>query len=297
MRHILREEMTEPFVETETGRTKSRWVARAFREMGRRRTTIAALFYHALQREEPDYPICGGFVGEIRATRAFQEGDRDRLYKWARTAVAIGYLPEDSFLEDLPGVQTILPKVTSHLRPYRLEVWISRSAFNPLLEPVCSRHGAVLVSISGRLPSDAIDSLYQRSGEKDTVLLCLADLSPEGTSFVLDLARALSDLKRHGVSRIRMRQAALTPEQVVRLKIPMVALRGGQSRGLDRYRRHLKPFGLDPRRMAELDALEALCTGGIARFMEDELSRYTPAIDLDREDWLMDLRRGMLPPV
>jgi len=73
--------MTEPFVDSEVDRTKSRWVAKAYREFGRSRTTLRSLFYFALQRKEPDYPICGGFVGEIRCTRPYHESDGDKLAK------------------------------------------------------------------------------------------------------------------------------------------------------------------------------------------------------------------------
>jgi len=50
-------------------------VAKAYRDFGRPKTTIRALFYLALARKESDYPICGGFVGEIRATRPYHESD------------------------------------------------------------------------------------------------------------------------------------------------------------------------------------------------------------------------------
>lgn len=62
--------MTDPFVDSEVDRTKSRWVAKVFQEFGRPRTTLRSLFYYALSRSESDYPICGGFVGEIRITKA-----------------------------------------------------------------------------------------------------------------------------------------------------------------------------------------------------------------------------------
>ena len=64
------------------------------------------------------------------------------------------------------------------------------------------------------------------------------------------------------------------PEQVGELKIPLVRGDRGQKEEEDRYGRYLKKCILDPRKMAELDALEVYYPGGIAAFLNDALSRY-----------------------
>jgi hypothetical protein len=78
--------MTDPFVNTETDKTKSKWLQKLYqdfaREFGRPRTTQRGLFYYALQRKESDYTICCGFVGEIRITRPYHESDGKKLLKW-----------------------------------------------------------------------------------------------------------------------------------------------------------------------------------------------------------------------
>jgi hypothetical protein len=139
--------MTEPFVSSEVDRTKSKWVAKAFREFGRPKSTLRAFFYFCLQRPEPDYPICGGFVGEIRVTRPYHESDSEKLTKWAEKAQKMGLLPHNAFLREEPGEHTILPEGSNSQTP-RLELWLNRGAYNPLLKPACSRHEAVLVSTS-----------------------------------------------------------------------------------------------------------------------------------------------------
>src|SRR5512136_375706 len=96
--------MADPFVETETDRTKSKWLAKVYhdfmKEFGRPRTTLRALFYYALKRNDSDYPICGGFVGEIRITRPYHESDGQKLPKWMSKARSLGFIPADAILEE-----------------------------------------------------------------------------------------------------------------------------------------------------------------------------------------------------
>ncbi|MCX8207914.1 MAG: hypothetical protein N3G75_08835 [Methanothrix sp.] len=250
--------MTEPFVETETCRTKCRWVAKVFEEFNRPRATVRSLFYYALRRGEPDYPICGGFVGEIRVTRQFDESDDSRLVKWATLASELGYIPRDALLKEVPGIHVLTPEYGTS--GAHAELWIDRSALNPLIWPVCNRYGITLVSVSGARLDDALRDQRIESRGRETLLLCMADLSPSGLSFVRALGDAVSGSGR------RMVHIALTPEQVARLQIPMV--RADKKAADRRYRELLRSAGLDGRMMAELDALEACYPGGIAGFLE-----------------------------
>lgn len=250
--------MTEPFVETETCRTKCRWVAKVFGEFNRPRTTVRSLFYYALRRVEPDYPICGGFVGEIRVTRQFDESDASRLVKWATLASELGYIPRDALLKEVPGIHVLAPDY----RPSgaHAELWIDRSALNPLIWPVCNRYGITLVSVSGARLDDALRDPRTGARGEEALLLCMADLSPSGLSFVRALEDAVSG------SGTRLTHMALTPEQVARLHIPMV--RADKKAADKQYRDLLRSAGLDGRMMAELDALEVCYPGGIAGFLE-----------------------------
>jgi hypothetical protein len=144
--------MTEPFVDTETDRTKSRWLAEVYRnfvrDIGRSRTTLRAIFYYAMQRKETDYPICGWFVGEIRITRPYHESDGEKLSKWMSKARKLGFIPTDAILDEIPGEHVFLPE-SSQERSNSIEVWLNKSALNPLLGPICEKHGVTLVSVNG----------------------------------------------------------------------------------------------------------------------------------------------------
>ena len=287
--------MIDPFVDTETDRTKSRWVARAYQdyvlETGRPRTTLRGLFYYALHRKASDYPICGSFVGEIRITRPYHESDGIKLAKWMSKARKLGFIPADAILDEIPGEHIFLPEKRPE-RPYSIEVWLNKSALNPLLYPICQKYGATLVSVNGRPTDDAIKALYLRCNSP-TIICCLSDLSSGSAFFCRYLATKIAESKPPASNAdIRLKRVGLKPDQVVELKIPLVQGSNDSKAIRERFARYLKPSSLDPRKMAELDALEVYHPGGIAGFLDKSLSKYACSSDPDDESWLLDLRKG-----
>jgi len=264
--------MTDAFVSSEVDRTKSRWVAKVFKEFGRPKTTLRGLFYFALSRSTADYPICGGFVGEIRVTRPYHENDGPKLVKWADKAQRLDFLPANAILKEEPGEHTILPETCSSQTSHRLELWLNRSAFNPLLASVCARHGTVLVSAES-ISNNLVEQLLDRAACRTTIL-CLSDLSLKSFLFCDDLRAALAQSRHRHAREIRVRRVGLSPEQVVRWNIPMVSQEKGSKEVSRQYKTHLKAYGLDHKKMAELDALEAFYPKGMAGFCEDLLTEY-----------------------
>lgn len=262
-------------VYTETDRTKSLWVANLYNdfvsELGRSRTTQRALFLYALKKNSSDYPICGGFVGEIRITRPYHECDGEKLPKWIGKAKELGFIPMDAILDEIPGENVFSPRRPNR-REDSVEVWLNKSSFNPMLHPVCETHKVTLVSVCGRASDEAIKALYRRCSSR-TVILCLTDLSPSGAFFDADLYTNIGKLKPPGSNaEILVKRIGLKPEQVVELKIPMLTGRIESKEDRDRFKRYLKPYGLDPSKIAELDALEVYYRGGIAAFLDEILS-------------------------
>jgi hypothetical protein len=269
--------MTEAFVYTETDRTKSKWVARTYQDFvkntGRSRTTLRGLFYYALQMKASDYPICGGFVGEIRITRPYHENDGEKLSKWMSKARRLGFIPADAILEETAAEQIFLPESVSE-RPYSLEVWVAKSALNPLLYPICQKNGVTLVSVNGRASDEAIFALYQRCRDP-TIILCLSDLSPSGVFFCRDLAAKIARAGPSPSSRdIKCKCIGLKPEDVLDLLLPQVKANTDSKEEQNRFKSYLKPYHIDPRKMAELDCLEVYYPGGIAGFLNDALAKY-----------------------
>ncbi len=297
-------------LETPVDRTKTSWVAKVHREFGRPRTTVAALYYFALGREAADYPICGGFVGEIRAVRRYHETDCPKLDKWVGRAKLFGRLPEDAIF--LPLVGEFLPSAfedesaegggdgagaAGPERP-RIELWMASPGLARLVLPVCSKRGAALVSVDGRPTAEAAERLIDRArGGRDgrgrsrspTLALCLSDLSPEGLAFSRELALLIRDKISSSADGpdLRMARIGLSPRQVVDLGIPTIPGKAGGKKETKLYSRYVKPAGLGPDRIAELDALEAYHPGGIARFVEEVLAKFAGE-GFEAEGWLLE---------
>lgn len=296
--------MTEAFVETETDRTKSKWVARAYydflKETGRSRTTQRGLFYYALQRNVSDYPICGGFVGEIRIMRPYHENDGEKLPKWLGKAKMLGYIPAGVILDEAPGERIFLPEHSSNL-PYYIEVWLNKSSLDLLLIPVCKEHGVALVSVQGKASEESLKALYRRAAGRSTIILCLCDLTPGGAFFAADLAAEIARAKPQGCDAdIKLKCIGLLPEQISQLNIPLLKIpmvqKGPKSKDeQERFKRYLKPHLPDSKKMAEIDALEAHYPGGIAGFLEECLSKFIGNSDPETESWILDLKKGVLP--
>jgi len=225
---------------------------------------------HALQRNVSDYPICGGFVGEIRITRPYHENDGEKLAKWTKRAKTLGFIPPDAIIEEMPGCHTFLPEPGNRVLP-NIEVWLNSSAAGPLLCPVCEKHGIVLVSVQGKPSQDRVADLFKRH-ESPTTILCLSDLTQRDAFFADELAE---DIQRFQLGEenlaISIKRIALLPEQILKLKIPMI--RAYKSKGnRDKFKKYLASYSLDPKNMGEIDALEIYYPGGIASYLDRILS-------------------------
>ncbi len=277
--------MTEGFVFTETDRTKSKWVSVVYHDFaektGRTRTTMRGLFYFALQRKASDYPICGGFVGEIRITRPYHENDGEKLAKWTAKAQAMGLIPAGALLDDASAEKSeelvYIAQDQDAAFPRR-EVWVNKPSLNSLLLPVCKRHHATLVSTIGLATAVQAAALCLRSSSP-TQIFCLSDLSIKSAFFAEDLAAAIGAEKKERLcSSIEIRNLGLLPEQVRKMQIPMIRAGGGDKQNMvskkskEAFKRYLQPFGLDYKGIAEIDALEANYPGGIAAFLDEMLS-------------------------
>ncbi|MCJ7444785.1 MAG: hypothetical protein MUO26_09700 [Methanotrichaceae archaeon] len=263
--------MTEPFVDSEVDRTKAKWVADTFKEFGKPRATARSLFYFALSRTEPDYPICGGFVGEIRILRPYHECDGLKLPKWLNKTKTLGYVPADAILEEVPGENIFIPAVENKSTT-RMEIWLNKTSLDPLLYLLCERLGMTLVSVNHRPSKEIAEALLQRAKVKTTFIFCLSDLSAEDFLFCEDLAKSVSLASFRDKPDIQIINIGLTPQQVIAQGIPMVPGKKTEKWLRERFKKYLKPFHLDHKRMAELDALEVYHPNGLSGFIEKALS-------------------------
>ncbi len=276
----------EAYVFTETDRTKSKWVARVYqdflRKTGRPKTTLRGLFYHALQMRDSEYPICGGFVGEIRIMRPYHEQDGAKLSKWASKSIEMGFVSPETIIEETSEEGSFLPEevqtdeISGQIgSATATEVWLNKPSLSSLLIPICKKHGIALIWFDLHPTQKAIASLFARASSRTTILT-LSDLNLKSAFFARDLAEEIEAWRPGGcTARIDIKPIGIFPEQIRELKIPMVQGIGGSKDEEDRYRRYLKGRSLDPKKMAELDALDVYYPGGVAAFLDDALVRET----------------------
>lgn len=195
--------MVERFSDSEMDRTKSSWIARLYNELGKRHTTARALHYFALKKKQPDYPICGSIVGEIRVSRPYDESDGDRISKWILRAKQLGYIPWDSVSVEEPQAlvfdKSMYPWVsctypiegrssTSPKPPistsdssyrvksdfaddhmifcndnYRVELWTDKASIKDLVLPLMLRENITLVIMQGDVPWQEVFNLCRRA--------------------------------------------------------------------------------------------------------------------------------------
>ena len=161
------------------------------------------------------------------------------------------------------------------------------------MQPICEKHDSTLVSVNGIASRKHVEELFLRL-KKPTIILCLSDLSPGSAFFAHDLAETIEELLPPGSDlNIRVKSIGLLPKHILELKIPMVRRSSDPKENKDKFKKYLKSHSLDPKTMAELDALEVYYPKGIAGFLDDCLSKYRSDFDPDDESWLLDLRKGI----
>ena len=134
-----------------------------------------------------------------------------------------------------------------------------------------------------RLSEKSMEELFLRL-EKPTIILCLSDLSYGSAFFAQDLATKIEKSRPlESNVDIRVKCIGLLPEQVLELKIPMVRGSPDSKENKDKFRKYLKSYALDPKKIAELDALEVYYPGGMAGFLNECLSKYKCDFNPDDE--------------
>ena len=156
---------------------------------------------------------------------------------------------------------------------YRLEVWIEKSTQESVILPVCDRYQVTSVTAQGEISItsmwDAVRRAEQYGELTTTVILYISDFDPAGKSMPIAAGRKLEYLRRYRGSKVNMRvyAIALTYEQCLQYQLPRTPLKESDKRKQgfeDRY-------GTGA---TELDALESLYPGELARLLETAILRF-----------------------
>ncbi len=184
-------------------------------------------------------------------------------------------------------------------QPYLVEVWVEKSTQNDILEPLAQKFGFNLVSGTGETSEVLARQAVERSisDGRPMRILYISDFDPAGRSMPVALARKVEYwLHQCGIDLdITLDPIVLTPEQCDHYRLPRTPLKDTERRAAKFEDR----FGTGA---TELDALEAIHPGELARIVSVEVCRYIdPTLDarvkeaqwaIDRQVW--PIRRDVL---
>lgn len=168
----------------------------------------------------------------------------------------------------LPG---LLTRGFRARQPYLVEVWIEKSTQNDILAPLARRLGFNLVPGNGETSEIQVRQAVERAirAERPMRILYVSDFDPGGRSMPLAFSRKLEFIlgARELDLDITAQPIVLTPEQCRDYRLPRTPLKESERRAAKFEAR----FGEGA---TELDALEALRPGELARIVEGEVCRW-----------------------
>lgn len=170
----------------------------------------------------------------------------------------------DVEMPDLPSIRVEAPQVSQR---YMVEVWCEKSTMNDILEPLCRRYGANLVTGLGELSITAVnllDARIRQSG-KPVRILYLSDFDPAGRSMPVAVSRKCEYLMSG--CDVKLFPIVLTPEQVQEYRLPRTPIKESEMRKNAFESR----YGTGA---TELDALEALHPGKLTKIVSKAIEHY-----------------------
>lgn len=179
-------------------------------------------------------------------------------------------------LPDFPDTPTFEVYDYLGFQGYHLEIWCEKSTMNDVLIPLCERYGVNLVTGVGEMSITATLDLAKRFMAKPVRIFYVSDFDPAGQSMPVAVSRKVEYFQRECDydADVRLYPIVLTLSQVQRYSLPRTPIKETERRAAgfqDRY-------GAGA---VELDALEALYPGTLARIITAAIAPYFDS-DLDR---------------
>jgi hypothetical protein len=169
---------------------------------------------------------------------------------------------------DLPSCST---QEFLAVQDYVVEVWVEKSTMNDILVPLAMRLGFNLVSGTGETSEILARQAVERAATdgRPMRILYVSDFDPGGRSMPVALASKLQYWLQEAELDldITLQPILLTPEQCEHYLLPRTPLKETETRAAKFEQR----FGAGA---TELDALQALHPGELARIVKDEVCRY-----------------------
>jgi hypothetical protein len=178
---------------------------------------------------------------------------------------------DDVGIPDMPILPGFDLDIDSPVQGYIVEVWIEKSTQNDWLVPLCQRRGVNLVVGIGEQSEIRSRELALRSAQYGAPvrIVYLSDFDPGGRSMPKAVARKVEfTIAKFDLDvDLQLIPLALTPDQCREYRLPRTPIKETEKRK-DKFE---SIFGIGA---TELDALEALHPGEMARLLEAELDNW-----------------------
>lgn len=183
-------------------------------------------------------------------------------------------------LPELPGLPNGLPDLPNFVasgyegvqQAYHVEVWCEKTTMNDVLAPLCRSFGVNLVTGAGELSITAVVDFMRRAqdAQRPARVLYISDFDPAGLGMPISVARKIEYFQRnegfHDLD-IRLQPLVLTTSQVEQYNLPRVPVKDTDLRKTN----FEAAYGQG---QVELDALEALYPGELARIVRKAILQY-----------------------
>ena len=174
-------------------------------------------------------------------------------------------------IPDMPALPALSLNAGYPVQKYIVEVWIEKSTQNDWLIPLCQRRGVNLVVGTGEQSETRVRELAFRAAEYGAPvrIIYLSDFDPGGRSMPKAVARKIEfTIAKFNLDiDLRLIPLALTPEQCRQYGLPRIPIKDSERR----KNKFESTFGVGA---TELDALEALYPGELARLLNAEIDRW-----------------------
>ena len=180
-------------------------------------------------------------------------------------------LTEEVKRPEMPNLPWLYLDIDAPVQKYIVEVWIEKSTQNDWLVPLCQQRGVNLVIGIGEQSEIRSRELALRSAKYGAPvrIIYLSDFDPGGRSMPKAVARKVEfTIAKFDLDvDLQLIPLALTPGQCREYRLPRTPIKETERRK-DKFE---QIFGVGA---TELDAMEALYPGELARLLEAELNNW-----------------------
>ena len=182
---------------------------------------------------------------------------------------------------DFPDLPEIAFDGAQHGPQVLVEVWCEKSTMNDVLEPLARRYGFNLITGLGEMSETSVRLFLKRAraADRPAHIVYISDFDPGGRSMPVAVSRKIEFALTQAdhPHEITLDPLALTEEQCHEYRLPRTPIKPTERRAAKLEER----FGAGA---TELDALEALHPGALAKMVRAEVERFIDPDDARRFD-------------